>query len=115
MAPPSRPRLLPWSSPEGKPCYLASDGDGPVTRQADTVERVQLASGEVLLGHARALLRDNGTTTPGLRFPACCLTGALGDTLRISRSRGDRLGCRHPEPAEGEAALSLDAFRLGGG
>lgn len=115
MTPPAPPRLLPWSSPEGKPCYLLSDGDGPVTRQADAVERAQLASGEVLLGHARALLRDNGTTTPELRFLAGCLTGALGDTLRISRSRGDRLGCRHPEPAEGEAALPQDAHRPGDG
>lgn len=113
MTHPARPRLLPWSSPEGKTCYLLSEGDGPVTRQADAIERAQLASGEVLLGHARALLRDNRTTAPELRFPACCLTGALGDTLRISRSRGDRLDCGHPEPAEGEPSLPLDAFRPG--
>ncbi|MGW7491121.1 hypothetical protein [Streptomyces sp. NPDC054786] len=74
------------------------------------MEYAQLASGETLLGHARALLGDNGTTTPELRFLACCLTGALGDTLRISRSRGDRLGCGHPE---GEPSLPLDALRPG--
>ncbi|WP_260636258.1 hypothetical protein [Streptomyces angustmyceticus] len=111
MTPPARPRLLPWSSPEGKPCYLLSEGDGPVTRQADAVERTQLASAEILLGHARALLREDGATSPEVRFLAGCLTGALGDTLRISRSRGDRLGCGHPEPAEAELSWPLAAFR----
>ncbi|MCW7985185.1 hypothetical protein XF35_07565 [Streptomyces platensis subsp. clarensis] len=114
MARPARPRLLPWSSPEGKPCYLLSEGDGPVTRQADAVERAQLASGEILLRHARALLRDTPPTAPELHFLACYLTDALDDSLRINRSRGDRLGCRHPEPAEAESSWPLNAFRPGG-
>ncbi|WP_406478922.1 hypothetical protein [Streptomyces platensis] len=113
MTPPARPRLLPWSSPEGKPCYLLSEGDGPVTRQADAVERAQLASGEILLRHARALLRDTPPTAPELRFLACCLTDALDDSLRINRSRGDRLGCGHPEPVEGEPSWPVDAFPAG--
>ncbi|WP_018089731.1 hypothetical protein [Streptomyces sp. FxanaC1] len=78
------------------------------------MEHAQLASGEILLRHARALLRDSPTTPPELRFLACCLTDALGDSLRIARSRGDRLGCRHPEPAEGELSWPVDAFLPGG-
>ncbi len=113
MTPPARPRLLPWPSPEGKPCCLLSEGDGPVTRQADAVERAQLASGEIILNHARALLRDTPTTAPELHFLACCLTDALDDSLRINRSRGDRLGCGHPERAEGEPSLRGDALPPG--
>ncbi|MFF9785530.1 MULTISPECIES: hypothetical protein [Streptomyces] len=81
---------------------MLSEGDGPVTRQADAVERAQLASGEILLGHARALLRDTLPTAPELRLLACYLTDALNDSLRINRSRDDRLGCRDPESAEAE-------------
>ena len=33
-------RLLPWSGPEGKPCYLVSDGTGYVSRVADNIESV---------------------------------------------------------------------------
>lgn len=114
MTPPARPRLLPWSSPEGKPCYLLSEGDGPVTRQADAVERAQLASGEIILSHARVLLRDTPATAPELHFLACCLTDALDDSLRINRSWGDRLGCGHPEPTEAEPSWPFNAFRPGG-
>lgn len=97
MTSPARPRLLPWSSPEGKPCYLLSEGDGPVTRQADGVERAQLASGTILLGHARALLRDHRTTAPEVRFLACCLTDTLDESLRVAKSRDSRPDC---EPLE---------------
>ncbi|GGN54527.1 hypothetical protein GCM10012285_47430 [Streptomyces kronopolitis] len=108
MTPPARPRLLPWSSPEGKPCYLLSEGDGPVTRQADAVERAQLASGRILLGHARALLHDDRTTAPELRFLAVCLTDTLADTLRVAHSRGGRLDCEPPEFTDGEPRPLLD-------
>lgn len=113
MTLPARPRLLPWSSPGGKPCYLLSEGDAPVTRRADAIERAQLASGEILLGHARALLDDDRTTAPELRFLACCLTDTLADTLRVASSRGGRLGCDPPEFTDGELAPLLDATRPG--
>lgn len=37
-------RLLPWSTPEGKPSYLIGDGTGfsHVSRVADNIESVQL-------------------------------------------------------------------------
>lgn len=31
-------RLLPWAGPEGKPCYLAGDGPGYLSRLADNME-----------------------------------------------------------------------------
>ncbi|MEJ1200774.1 MULTISPECIES: hypothetical protein [unclassified Streptomyces] len=54
-------RLLPWLSPEGKPCYLAPGGDGGViSRLADRTEARQLAE-------------------------------CLADALRVAESRGRRL------------------------
>ncbi|MEX2969472.1 hypothetical protein [Streptomyces sp. C184] len=111
MTPPARPRLLPWSSPEGKPCYLLSEGDGPVTRQADAVERAQLASGTILLGHARALLHDHRTTAPEVRFLARCLTDTLDEALRVAKSRGGRLDREPPEFAVDGSSSPLDVAR----
>ncbi|MFF0060970.1 hypothetical protein ACFYRC_05365 [Streptomyces sp. NPDC005279] len=49
-------RLLPWTGPEGKPCYLfTDDGGGYVSKVADQIEFVQLGMGAELLGHAEAL------------------------------------------------------------
>lgn len=46
---PERARLLPWTGPEGRPCYVIGDGTGPVSRVADAVESVQLGmAGELL-------------------------------------------------------------------
>ncbi|KUL26585.1 hypothetical protein [Streptomyces regalis] len=85
------PRLLPWSGPEGKACYLITDDHGgPVTRLADATESIQLGMGGELLAHAHDMLPD---TPPGeLRFLAERLTEALHDALRIAESRGRRLG-----------------------
>ena len=90
MTRPPEPRLLPWTGPEGKPCYLITDDDGgPVSRLADTTECTQLGMGAELLGHARALLPD--TPHGELRFLAERLTEALADALRVAESRGRRL------------------------
>lgn len=47
------PRLLPWTSPEGKPCYLSTDGRGYLSTLADSMETVQLGMGHELLEYAR--------------------------------------------------------------
>lgn len=60
----STPRLLPWSSADGKPCYVAGDGTGFVSRTADTVESTQLGSAAELIGEARAVLAGR-RWTPG--------------------------------------------------
>ncbi|WP_422960936.1 hypothetical protein [Streptomyces spinosirectus] len=97
----TRPRLLPWSNADGKPCYLVTDpsGTGPLSRIADNVESVQLGMAADLLDHATDLLDDAKTTAPQLRFLAARLTESLYDVHRIARSRGARLSV--PEDDEG--------------
>ncbi|MEU0086881.1 hypothetical protein [Streptomyces sp. NPDC006274] len=86
-------RLLPWTGPEGKPCYLLTDDrGGPVSRVADNVESVQIGMGNELLLHADALLAERGTAPDELRYLSGCLTESLRDVLRIAESRGARLG-----------------------
>jgi hypothetical protein len=83
-------RLLPWSGPEKKPCYVITDDQGgPVSRLADAVESIQLGMGAELLGHAHELLPD--APRGELRFIAERLAEALGDVLRVAESRGQRL------------------------
>ncbi|WP_432080895.1 hypothetical protein [Streptomyces sp. WAC 04229] len=90
MTEPREPRLLPWSGPEGKPCYLITDDDGgPVSRLADTTESTQLSMGAELLAHAHDLLARAPHSE--LRYLAERLTEALADALRVAESRGRRL------------------------
>nr|WSY54018.1 hypothetical protein OG999_30470 [Streptomyces sp. NBC_00886] len=88
--PPHGPRLLPWTGPEDKPCYLVTDDHGgPVSRLADATESIQLGMGAELLAHARDMLPD--TPRGDLRFLAERLAEALRDALRVAESRGRRL------------------------
>ncbi|MFK4182622.1 hypothetical protein ACI2L4_01170 [Streptomyces sparsogenes] len=92
MRPMTDLRLLPWSDPEGRPCYLSSDnGDSLLNRRADQIEALQLSMGMELLGHARALLDDRKANAGELRFLAQRLCEALRDALRVAESRGRRL------------------------
>ncbi|MGW3426476.1 hypothetical protein ACWDHW_00765 [Streptomyces melanosporofaciens] len=85
-------RLLPWSDPDGKPCYLSSDdGNSPLSRRADTIEAVQMSMGVELLRHARALLAAPKADARELRYLADRLCEALRDVLRVAESRGARL------------------------
>ncbi len=55
----TRPHLLPWTTPEGKPCFLSTDSDDSLlSRLADDIEEAQLDSGEQVLAGARAVLDD---------------------------------------------------------
>ncbi|MEU0844076.1 hypothetical protein ABZ370_32015 [Streptomyces sp. NPDC005962] len=84
-------RLLPWTTPDGKPCYLSSDdADSRLNRWADEAEAVQLGMGADLLAHAHALLGDRKAAAGELRYLAHRLTEALRDALRIADSRGGR-------------------------
>lgn len=96
-------RLLPWSTPDGKPCYLSSDGSGYVARVADNIESVQLGMAGDLLDHVAELLNDGKATADQLRFALACMSQALRDTKRIADSRGTRLS------APGEDRGSVDA------
>ncbi|MEE1794820.1 hypothetical protein PUR28_29275 [Streptomyces sp. BE308] len=96
------PRLLPWATAEGKPCYLSTDGRGYLAALAENIESVQLGMSAELLKYAR------DTTAPGarilsateFRWLACRLTEALADALRVANSRGQRIP--DPEDEAGE-------------
>ncbi|MEU8674288.1 hypothetical protein [Streptomyces sp. NPDC048560] len=85
-------RLLPWTGPEGKPCYLSTDDNGGhLSRLADTTEAVQLGLAAELLDHAAEVLAEGETEPNKLRQLAADMSGALRDTLRVAISRGSRL------------------------
>jgi len=87
-------RLLPWTRPDGKPCFLSTDdGDGHMSRLADNMESVQLGRATELLGQALDMLADTHADTEpdDLRLLARELTEALRDTLRVATSRGHRM------------------------
>ncbi|MFB6847900.1 hypothetical protein ACFCXS_23995 [Streptomyces sp. NPDC056373] len=83
-------RLLPWTGPEAKSCFLITDGAGRLSRLADLAEATQLDMGARLLAHAEDLLPD--ATETQLRFLAERLTEALRDILRVAESRGQAHG-----------------------
>ena len=90
-------RLLPWSGPEGKPCYLSTDDrDGFMSRLADNIEAVQLGTAAELVEQASETLVDQDTGPEDLRRLAQELTGALRDVLRVATSRGHLLEVSEP-------------------
>lgn len=85
-------RLLPWSTSEGKPCYLSSGSEGGyVSRLADAAEARQLAAGAEALGCARLVLGDPMAPYAEVRYAAIRLGECLADALRVADSRGLRL------------------------
>ncbi|MCX5444846.1 hypothetical protein RB199_20660 [Streptomyces libani] len=89
-------RLLPWTSPDGKPCFLAGDGTGYVSRIADQVEEEQLSSAGDLIDEARRVLAALAWTPGELHLLAVELTAALADVRRVAKSRGGRLTALGP-------------------
>ncbi|MFF9785359.1 hypothetical protein YWIDRAFT_01021 [Streptomyces sp. SceaMP-e96] len=113
-------RLLPWTSPDGKPCFLAGDGSGYVSRVADRIEEEQLSSADDLIDEARQMLAARAWTPGELHLLAVELTASLTEVRRVARSRGGRLsaalGHDVPDDAEGEGPrLAAEAFGCGGG
>ncbi|MEU8484293.1 hypothetical protein [Streptomyces sp. NPDC048641] len=94
-------RLLPWSGPEGKPCYLVGDGTGYLSRVADSIESVQLWMSVELLDHAADMLADHKATSVQLRFLVARMAEALTDVHRIAESRGARLPGRAYDVRDG--------------
>ncbi|MFE9097637.1 hypothetical protein [Streptomyces sp. NPDC007264] len=84
-------RLLPWAGPEGKPCYLAGDGAGYLSRLADNMESTQLGLAGELFHEAKQVLDERQWTPGELHLLAVQLTEALGNVHRIAVSRGARL------------------------
>ncbi|MFG2681822.1 hypothetical protein [Streptomyces sp. NPDC048392] len=87
-------RLLPRTGPEGKPCYLLTDGSGRLSRAADTVESVQLGMAGDLLDRVADMLDDPDVTSGQLRYVLARTSEALTDVMRIAESRGARLLAR---------------------
>ncbi|MEU7291744.1 hypothetical protein AB0A76_00845 [Streptomyces exfoliatus] len=85
-------RLLPWSGPEGKPCFLSTDEPGGhLSRLADSTEVVQLGMGAELLERALDTLADEEAAPEELRLLTIDLARTLRDVLRVAVSRGRRL------------------------
>lgn len=85
-------RLLPWTTPEGTPCYLSTDDPhSRLSCLADELEADLLDSAETVLAHAKPLLVDGCAGERELRFTCTRLAEALTDALRIATSRGARL------------------------
>ncbi|MFH9175330.1 hypothetical protein [Streptomyces albogriseolus] len=88
-------RLLPWTGPDGKPCFLSTDDNGGhMSRLADNIESAQLGMATALLDQALDILAQAETDPDDLRLLTKNLTGALRDTLRVATSRGHRLDSR---------------------
>ena len=100
------PRLLPWTTPDGSPCYLSTDGRGYLATLADGIEEVQLTMGQEILDHARSVLTPGARvlTDVEYRWLACRLTEALTDALRVADSRGQRI----PDPPDTDGADGSD-------
>ncbi|MFB6958798.1 hypothetical protein ACFCYB_17630 [Streptomyces sp. NPDC056309] len=97
MTAPNELRLLPWSGPEGKPCYLSTDDrDGFMSRLADNIEAVQLGTAAELLDQASETLDDQDAAPEDLRRLTEELTRALRDVLRVATSRGHNLAVSDP-------------------
>ncbi|MEC4015628.1 hypothetical protein [Streptomyces sp. H27-D2] len=85
-------RLLPWTGPDGKPCYLSTDdSNGHLSRLADNTEAIQLGMAAELLGHADQVLASKEAELNELRLLTVAMSGALRDALRVATSRGYRL------------------------
>ncbi|MER5677171.1 hypothetical protein ACFRAA_08370 [[Kitasatospora] papulosa] len=81
-------RLLPWNSPEGKPCYLSTDDpEGRISRLADAVEAELVASGVAVLAGAEAVLADPVAGEPAVRFALTRTAESLRDALRVAECR----------------------------
>ncbi|MFD5480686.1 hypothetical protein [Streptomyces hawaiiensis] len=97
-------RLLPWTGIDGRPCYLSTDDpDSLLSRLADDIEAVQLASAEQVLAGAGAVLGDAGAGEHALRFALVRAVESLGEVLRVAASRGERITHRRrpdPEPPD---------------
>jgi hypothetical protein len=91
-------RLLPWSGPEGKPCYLSTDDRGGyMSRLADNIEAVQLGTAAELLDEVFETLDDEDADPEDVRRLAQELTRALRAVLRVATSRGRLLAAYEPQ------------------
>ncbi|MGW2298472.1 hypothetical protein [Streptomyces violaceorubidus] len=97
MTPQNELRLLPWSGPDGKPCYLSTDDSGGyMSRLADNMEAEQLGRAAELVEQVSTRLACRDAGPEDLRRMLTELTAALQDVLRVATSRGHLLATSHP-------------------
>lgn len=97
MTAPNEMRLLPWTGPEDKPCFLSTDDRGGyMSRLADNIEAIQLGTAAELLEEAAEAFDDQDVDLSDLRRLGHDLTGSLRDVLRVAASRGHLLAVREP-------------------
>ncbi|SED46848.1 hypothetical protein [Streptomyces sp. TLI_105] len=85
-------RLLPWSGPDGKPCFLSTDDSNSyLSRLADSLEAASLDLAADALEHAIEVLSLTEPDLANLRAASTDLAQALGQALRVAESRGRRL------------------------
>lgn len=97
MTTPNELRLLPWSGPDGKPCYLSTDDRGGyLSRLADDIERAQLVAAAELLHQIPLALDDRDADAEDMRRLAKVLTAVLRDVVRVATSRGHLLTVTEP-------------------
>ncbi|MDH6628414.1 hypothetical protein M2271_006247 [Streptomyces sp. LBL] len=90
-------RLLPWTTPDGRPCYLSTDNDhSRLSQLADDLEAAQLDSGEQVLAGVRDVLADPRAGERAVRFALTRAAECLADLLRIAVSRGERIPLGEP-------------------
>lgn len=104
-------RLLPWSTPEGKPCFLVGSGNGFVSRMADNIERSQLDTAGDLVERAADMLDDPKAAPEQLRFLLSRLSESLVEVIRVADSRGARL--LEPGGDQGDDGPRLPAEAFG--
>ncbi|MFI9175738.1 hypothetical protein [Streptomyces lincolnensis] len=87
-----RPRLLPWTTDDGKKCLLRTDDEsGFLSRLADDFEAVQLAMGADMVTEASKVLGNPLATHAEVSYLALRLSESLSGVLQIAESRGLRL------------------------
>ncbi|MGN5635820.1 hypothetical protein [Streptomyces sp. AC154] len=97
MTAPNELRLLPWTGPDDKPCYLSTDDPaGYMSRLADDFEAVQLGASAELLEAASETLDDHDADPNDVRRLGHDLAAALRNVVRVATSRGHRLGASEP-------------------
>ncbi|MDT0443593.1 hypothetical protein [Streptomyces johnsoniae] len=84
-------RLLPWETPEGKPCFLRTDNsESLLSRVADDLEEAQLRTGAEVLADAETVLADRAAGPLTLRIALGRTSTALGNAIRVADSRATR-------------------------
>jgi hypothetical protein len=93
-------RRLPFNGPEGKPAFIPSNSEGPISLLADALEAEQLEIGETILALVLPMLEVE-LTADEARYMLRRVTECLTDALRVAESRGQRLGLPDPPGQSG--------------